>query len=50
MFVNTGVIVITILFIIFLPSTYILFCIIPSAFLLLALLIYDLIVNGFIDY
>lgn len=46
MFVNTGVVVITILFIIFLPSTYILFWIIPSAFLLLALLIYDLIVNG----
>ena len=46
MFINTGVIVVTILFIIFLPSTYILIWIIPSAFLLFVLFIYDLIVNG----
>jgi hypothetical protein len=30
----------------FLPSTYILFWIVPSAFLLFGLFIYDLIVNG----
>ena len=46
MFTNTGVIVVIILFIIFLPSTYILFWIILSAFLLFVLFIYDLIVNG----
>ena len=47
MFINTGVIVVTILFILFLPSTLILFWIITSAFLLFVLFIYDLIVNGF---
>ena len=46
MFINTGVIVVIILFILFLPSVYILFWLIPSAFLLFALFIYDLIVNG----
>ena len=46
MFVNTGVIVVVILFILFLPSTCILFWVIPSAFLLFGLFIYDLIVNG----
>ena len=46
MFINTGVIVVPILFLLFLPSTYILFWIIPSAFLLFGLFIYDLIVNG----
>ena len=46
MFINTGVIIVIILFILFLPSTYILFWIIPSAFLLFGLFIYDLIVNG----
>ena len=46
MFINTGVIVVIILFILFLPSTYILFWIIISAFLLFVLFIYDLIVNG----
>ena len=46
MFFNTGVIVVIILFILFLPSVYILFWHIPSAFLLFALFIYDLIVNG----
>ena len=45
-FINTGVIVVIILFLLFLPSTYILFWIIPSAFLLFGLFIYDLIVNG----
>lgn len=35
-----------ILFLLFLPSTYILFWIVPSAFLLFGLFIYDLIVNG----
>ena len=47
MFTNTGVIVVTILFILFLPSTLILFWIILSALLLFVLFIYDLIVNGF---
>ena len=46
MFINTGVIVVIILFLLFLPSTYLLFWIIPSAFLLFGLFIYDLIVNG----
>ena len=46
MFINTGVIVVTILFILFLPSTLILFWIILSTFLLFVLFIYDLIVNG----
>ena len=45
-FINTGVIVVIILFLLFLPSTYLLFWIIPSAFLLFGLFIYDLIVNG----
>lgn len=45
-FVNTGVIVVIILFLLFLPSTYIVFWIVPSAFLLFGLFIYDLIVNG----
>ena len=46
LFTNTGVIVVIILFILFLPSAYILFWIIISAFLLFVLFIYDLIVNG----
>ena len=46
MFINIGVIVVIILFILFLPSTYILFWIILSALLLFVLFIYDLIVNG----
>ena len=46
LFTNTGVIVVTILFILFLPSTLILFWVITSAFLLFGLFIYDLIVNG----
>ena len=45
-FINTGVVAVIILFIIFLPSTLILFWIIISAFLLFVLFIYDLIVNG----
>ena len=45
-FTNTGVILAIILFILFLPSTYMLFWIIPSAFLFFVLFIYDLIVNG----
>ena len=47
MFINTGVIAVIILFILFLPSDCILLWIIPSAFLLFGLFIYDLIVNGF---
>ena len=46
MFINTGVIAVIILFILFLPSDCILLWIIPSAFLLFGLFIYDLIVNG----
>ncbi|SEE41482.1 hypothetical protein [Prevotella sp. lc2012] len=46
MFFNTGVIVVIILFILFLPSDCILLWLIPSAFLLFGLFIYDLIVNG----
>ena len=46
MFINTGVIVVIILFILFLPSNCILLWLIPSAFLLFGLFIYDLIVNG----
>ena len=46
MFINIGVIVVIILFILFLPSTYILFWIILSSLLLFVLFIYDLIVNG----
>ena len=46
LFTNTGVFVVIILFILFLPSAYILFWIIISAFLLFVLFIYDLIVNG----
>ena len=44
-FTNTGVIAVVILFILFLPSTLILFWIILSALLLFVLFIYDLIVN-----
>ena len=47
MFINTGVIAVIILFILFLPSDCILLWIIPSAFLLFGLFIYDFIVNGF---
>ena len=46
MFINTGVIAVIILFILFLPSDCILLWLIPSAFVLFALFIYDLIVNG----